>query len=313
MNCPSDEELLGWLDNPASQNDAVHGHIDSCEACRAAMAHVAALDEAPHVDCIGRYELDTPLGVGGMGMVWRAWDPQLHRHVAVKVLRADSANGRTRLLAEARALAKLQDPHVVAVHDVGEFDGEVFVATELVDGESLATWQSKQPWAEVIAAYVQAAEGLAAAHRAGLVHRDIKPHNLFIDRAGRVRVGDFGLARGDVDAVNDAGDGPTANNARLALGSQTATGTLVGTPAYMAPEQRTGHVVYIFELIGPIPTVLRSQLTRLVKKVLRIRKRYHRNFAHIGAHRGKQLILFTGLIVRHGYDDLVASLTAKHR
>ncbi len=243
MNCPSDEELLGWLDNPASQNDAVHGHIDSCEACRAAMAHVAALDEAPHVDCIGRYELDTPLGVGGMGMVWRAWDPQLHRHVAVKVLRADSANGRTRLLAEARALAKLQDPHVVAVHDVGEFDGEVFVATELVDGESLATWQSKQPWAEVIAAYVQAAEGLAAAHRAGLVHRDIKPHNLFIDRAGRVRVGDFGLARGDVDAVNDAGDGPTANNARLALGSQTATGTLVGTPAYMAPEQRTGHVV----------------------------------------------------------------------
>lgn len=243
MNCPSDQELLGWLDDPASQNDAVHAHIDNCEACRAAMAHVAALDEAPHVDCIGRYELDTPLGAGGMGMVWRAWDPQLHRHVAVKVLRADSANGRARLLAEARALAKLQDPHVVAVHDVGEFDGEVFVATELVDGESLATWQIKQSWADVIAAYVQAAEGLAAAHRVGLVHRDIKPHNLFIDRAGRVRVGDFGLARGDAEGALAVGADASASNPRLALGSQTATGSVVGTPAYMAPEQRTGHTV----------------------------------------------------------------------
>src|SRR5262245_35889399 len=102
--------------------------------------------------------------------------------------------GRDRAMREARALARLQHPNVVAVYDVGEHDGDVFIATELVDGEAMDKWQRGKTPREIITAYAQAARGLAAAHAIGLVHRDVKPSNILVSRDGRVRVGDFGLA-----------------------------------------------------------------------------------------------------------------------
>ena len=131
-----------------------------------------------------------------MGVVWAAWDPMLERRVAIKLMRPEvGEHGPARLLREARALAQLQHPNVVAVHDVGEHEGEVFLATELVDGEPLDRWQVGRGADAIVEIYVQAARGLAAAHAIGLVHRDIKPSNIFVAKDGRARVGDFGLAR----------------------------------------------------------------------------------------------------------------------
>jgi serine/threonine protein kinase len=127
---------------------------------------------------VGRYRLDRMIGSGGMGIVWEAWDPALQRRVAIKLLHPEIASGQARLIREARALAALQHPDVVAVFDVGEVDGDVFIATELVDGEPMSHWQLGRSPREIIAAYAQAARGLLAAHRAGLVPRDVKPTNL---------------------------------------------------------------------------------------------------------------------------------------
>src|SRR3954452_21505021 len=140
-----------------------------------------------------------------MGEVYAAYDPELDRKVAIKVLRtsssaaADPVEGRARILREAQALAQLSDPNVVAVYDVGTFGERVFLAMEFVDGSTLNFWQQSQPrsWREVVEMYSQAGRGLAAAHRRGLVHRDFKPENAMVGRDGHVRVMDFGLARSD--------------------------------------------------------------------------------------------------------------------
>jgi tetratricopeptide (TPR) repeat protein len=175
-----------------------------------------------------------------MGVVWQAWDPALERGLAIKLLRAEITDdhGRARFQREARALAKLQDPNVVAIHDVGEIDGEVFIATELIDGEPLDRWHVGRPPAEVIAAYAQAARGLYAAHQLGLVHRDVKPSNILVGRDGRARIGDFGLATRDPSSAPTDPGGRRAADSRL-----TEHGGVVGTPAYMAPEQRAGRTV----------------------------------------------------------------------
>jgi hypothetical protein len=166
-----------------------------------------------------------------MGVVLRAWDPQLEREVAVKLVRGESADGAARLVREARAMAKLRHPAVITVHDAGIVGGEVFVVMELVDGENLADWFARRPpWREVLVRCLTAGAGLAAAHARGLVHRDFKPHNVLCDRDGRVIVADFGLARG----------APGVSDAPSAL---TTTGAVVGTPAYMAPEQHLGEPV----------------------------------------------------------------------
>ncbi|MCE9574940.1 MAG: serine/threonine-protein kinase [Deltaproteobacteria bacterium] len=193
---------------------------------------------------IGRYVVVERIGSGGMGIVYKALDPELGRMVAIKVVkRARSEHGRERLLREAQALARLSHPHVIAVHDVGTVDDEVFIAMELVEGPSLKEWLTAAPRtrAQILAVYTAAGEGIAAAHAVGLVHRDVKPANIMIGADGRVRVLDFGVAR----ATGADGDGAISG---LVSGTETGrtprfddpltqAGALVGTPRYMAPEQ----------------------------------------------------------------------------
>jgi eukaryotic-like serine/threonine-protein kinase len=242
--CPDDDALVALVEHalaPAALAD-LEGHVDRCARCRATVGHLAALDDGADPRPVGRYRLDHLLGAGGMGVVWRAWDPMLERAVAIKLLRADGgADGAARLLREARALAQLAHPNVIAVHDVGEHDGEVFVATELVEGEPMHRWQHGRDSGEIVAAYAQAARGLAAAHALGLVHRDVKPANILVGTDGRVRVGDFGLVARTVPGTGEDGRAPAFAPAAAAdLDALTETDAIVGTPAYMAPEQRAG-------------------------------------------------------------------------
>jgi hypothetical protein len=212
-----------------------------------------ATPAAPLGTTLGRYRLERSIGEGGMGVVHAAFDPDLERRVALKVLR--SAEGgdeaRQRLLREARAMARLTHPNVVTVHEVGSASGRDYVAMELVDGESLAEWlrAEKRDPAEILAAFVAAGRGLAAAHAAGLVHRDFKPHNVLRRKDGRICVTDFGLARGvdtgtGLEATVRLGkDEKPSENTPSPLSGLTATGSVLGTPAYMAPEQWTGGTV----------------------------------------------------------------------
>ncbi|HUQ02152.1 MAG TPA: serine/threonine-protein kinase [Kofleriaceae bacterium] len=227
-------------------------------------------------DQIDRFILLEQLGAGGMGVVFAARDADLERRVAIKVLRAKhgqapSAAMRARLLREAQAAARLSHRNVVTVHEVGAVEdgpaaGQIFIAMELVDGETLTKWQATpRAWRDVVATYLQAARGLAAAHAAGLVHRDFKPDNVLVGKDGEVRVTDFGLAAvsGEDAAAAAAGLGPRASG----LGSEasdlgggtptpvsslspmmpnaklTSTGDVMGTPLFMAPEQRKSRAV----------------------------------------------------------------------
>jgi predicted Ser/Thr protein kinase len=214
---PSEDELAQTATVPASP-----------------VAHAAGVRTV-----LGRYRIEATLGQGGMGVVHAAFDPELERKIALKVLRhAGSADARARLLREARAMAKLSHPHVITVFDVGSAEGEDFVAMELVDGQTLGEWvRDHHPRPrQILAAFVAAGRGLAAAHRAGLVHRDFKPSNVLRSRDGKIVVTDFGLARetGGADAVAVG-----ASAAGLTT-TRTETGAILGTPAYMAPEQWTG-------------------------------------------------------------------------
>ncbi|MBL9100768.1 MAG: serine/threonine protein kinase [Myxococcales bacterium] len=188
----------------------------------------------------GRYSLVRKLGEGGMGEVYVAYDEQLDRRVAMKLLRPALAGPgeQQRMLREAQALARLSHPHVVQVHDVGTLGERLFVAMELVVGADLRKWWRAAPrtWRDVLERMLQAGEGLAAAHQAGLVHRDIKPDNILVGDDGRVRVADFGLAR----AEHDERDAPTVEprvHGSLLDTPLTERGQILGTPAYMAPEQ----------------------------------------------------------------------------
>ena len=200
----------------------------------------------------GRYVILQHVGHGAMGNVYAAYDPDLDRKVAVKVLR-DSTRGRplpASLAREAKAMAKLVHPHVVTVFDVGHCERGVFVAMEFVEGLTLRTWlkQQERSWREVLAAFVQAGQGLAAAHAAGVIHHDFKPDNVLVSAGGGVKVADFGLARvaaGTAAAVSgELGDPAlTRSQSASAPASGSATPTQatehgpVGTLAYMAPER----------------------------------------------------------------------------
>ena len=189
---------------------------------------------------IGRFVVLDRLGVGAMGVVYSAYDQQLDRKVAIKLLHAEQREARTRLLREAQAMAKLSHPNVVQVFEVGTQADQVFLAMELVRGSTLRHWQDARPRAtqEIIDVYVQAGQGLAHAHAKGLVHRDFKPENVLVGHDGRVRVLDFGLARpeGRSRRVRRTAI-PGTIRRQDSLGTElTRDGELVGTPAYMAPE-----------------------------------------------------------------------------
>ena len=203
---------------------------------------------------VGRYVIEGPLGKGGMGVVYAAHDPELGRTVALKLLRPEAledregSDGRSRLVREAHAMAKLSHPNVVAIYDAGVYEDQVFLAVELVDGATVKGWLGETPrsWREILHVFRQAGRGLVAAHAAGLVHRDFKPENVLISRRGEVKVADFGLARAAA-AEPDRAPSEPAIVPTIDLASDPVLGTpltqaglVTGTPAYMAPEQFAG-------------------------------------------------------------------------
>jgi tetratricopeptide (TPR) repeat protein len=205
---------------------------------------------------LGRYLILEPVGAGAMGVVYAAYDPQLDRKVALKILRESAfpgpiaSEGRERLLREARAMARLSHPNVVAVFDAGVVGEQVFIAMEFVEGLTLRRWLGERPRStgEVLHAFAEVGRGLSAAHAAGLVHRDVKPDNVLVDLQGRVRVTDFGLARAAPEAIGPPSPEPRTRPELASAAfpgdsgpsdwvNLTKSGTLAGTPAYMAPEQ----------------------------------------------------------------------------
>ncbi len=273
----TDEQLLAFALGrlEASQHAEAVAHVTLCVECAQRHGSVSALafeqttvgqppaaaDHSPasapsptfeRGTSLGRYVLIERLGAGAMGEVFAAYDPNLDRRVALKVLKAGALStdeGHARLLREAQALARLAHPNVIAVHDVDTAMDRVFVAMEYLEGQSLGEWMTEpHSESEVVQIFLQAGAGLAAAHKTGLVHRDFKPDNVFISTDGRVRVLDFGLAR----PANDASKGPLkkapfetdALSTPLSSPSPqvqlTQHGTIVGTPGYMSPEQLAG-------------------------------------------------------------------------
>jgi eukaryotic-like serine/threonine-protein kinase len=253
MGCPDDNVLVAMVEqalDPALFAE-VEVHIDSCEHCRKVVAAAItgktlavgtpAPDEAEalasliDVSINQRYVIEAVLGRGGMGTVYLARDQTLGRDVALKLHRAGSGNDR--LHREAIAMAKLAHPNVVTVFEIGSVDDRMYVAMEYVRGETLRGWldSGKRRWREIVDMLVQAGAGLAAAHAAGLIHRDFKPENVLVGEDGRPRVSDFGLARHGASR-DDKPSGALS-------GVMTQSGAILGTPAYMSPEQLAGDTV----------------------------------------------------------------------
>lgn len=252
---PKDEPTLAHPDHVETV-DALGGKARAARARATGEVTPSADHEeaAPPVK-IGRYQLLELVGSGGMGMVWGAWDPQLERRVAVKLVRFTSERSHERMLREGQVLAKLSHPNLVPIFDVGVIGDQVYLVMEWIKGVTLRAYAAEKPGAKaLLAAYRQAGEGLAAAHRAGVIHRDFKPDNAIRGDDGRVRVLDFGLAQGAGDA-----DAPHA-----------------GTPRYMPPEQHAGEGItaasdqYAFSVslrealasAGPVPGWIGSILER---------------------------------------------------
>ena len=236
MGCPDDAMLLGLVEGSLDPEsiESVDAHLDSCVVCREVVTSLAgsSREALQRGDEVGRFVVLEKVGEGAMGVVYAAFDPQLDRRVALKLLTADRA--RDRLLREARAMAKLSHPNVVTVFEVGEYEGDVWIAMELVEGVTLREWMVREPSTQkVLDVFRAAGRGLAAAHRQGLVHRDFKPDNVLLDADERVKVTDFGLARAEPGEIEISGETDVA---------VTRTGALLGTPAYMAPEQLRGEV-----------------------------------------------------------------------
>ncbi|MBI2392668.1 MAG: serine/threonine protein kinase [Deltaproteobacteria bacterium] len=193
---------------------------------------------------IGRYEVLSIIGAGGMGVVVRAHDPELGREVAIKLVRPRGAtsDARARLLREARSLARLRHPAVVPIYDVGTAFDQVFVVMPFVSGGTLGDWlrAEQRPWRAVVDRFLAAGRGLVAAHASGLVHRDFKPDNVLLGDEGVVMIADFGLAR----SGDDEADAPASPvTPATPLTDITRTGEILGTPAYMSPEQLTADAI----------------------------------------------------------------------
>jgi len=268
--CLTESTVLAFVEGglAAPRRSEVEVHLARCSACSelvtwtASEASASAGTEAPGVAAarlaraltplepgarVGRYQILGSVGRGGMGEVYAAYHPDLDRRIALKVVHesgGETAEQQARLLREARSIARLSHPNVIAVYDAGTVADRVYVAMEFVEGVTMDRWLAAEPrsWRQVLDVFVAAGRGLAAAHAAGVVHRDFKPQNVMIARDGSVRVMDFGLARmtGDVPAVAPILLALTAESASEPIQTVTRAGTIVGTPAYMAPEQFRG-------------------------------------------------------------------------
>jgi eukaryotic-like serine/threonine-protein kinase len=243
MACP-DENVLAQLASggvAVALRPELEAHLDGCSDCRALVAAVAGGSNPPapltlepvvsEGDVLGRYRIERQLGAGGMGVLYAAHDVRLDRRVALKLIHPglQESSGKARLRREAQAMARLNHPNVAGLYDLGEHKGRFFLAMELVEGGTLRDWMKEShSTREVLVAFSLAGEGLAAAHKAGVVHRDFKPENVLIGQDGRVRVTDFGLSRPLADR---------AGKAAAPITALTHVGALVGTLAYMSPEQ----------------------------------------------------------------------------
>ena len=247
LGCPDENQLAEWARGDATRDriGALEAHIADCDDCRrlvfvltpseaeVAVTSPALTSAGGPAETIGRFEVRAELGRGGMGVVYRAFDPTLEREVALKVLPAASIgrSGQERLLREARSLARLSHLNVVAVHEAGSIGDQVFIAMELVAGTPLDRWLEQARSREaILGVFAAAARGLAAVHEARLVHRDVKPSNIIV-AGDRVVVIDFGLARVGPQTAG-GGDGEVS--------ALTETGAFIGTPAYASPEQLAG-------------------------------------------------------------------------
>jgi len=247
VTCLSESTIAGLLERCLSsdQRAAIEVHLDDCVSCRRivveltavlAVSSTAAEAHTTHPArisdhgqalargaVVGRFVIVGLIGTGGMGAVYTAYDPELDRNIALKLLHREAHardNARAQILAEAQAMARISHPGVIAIYEVGTFRDRVFAAMELVDGSTLRAWLTEQRrgWREVVAVFVLAGEGLAAAHAAGIVHRDFKPENILLGRDGRVKVSDFGLSHV----------------------SPTVDGAVAGTPGYLPVEAVRG-------------------------------------------------------------------------
>jgi serine/threonine protein kinase/tetratricopeptide (TPR) repeat protein len=257
--CPDEDELAAFVERDVaeSRRAEIEQHCEACMRCLDTVSYlVAAFADPPALDddvvppalpsrgtTLGRYVILDFIGAGAMGAVYSAFDPELDRRVALKLLPprsgADAAALRARFLAEARAMASISHPNVIAVHDVGLHGELAFFAMELVLGDTLVGWleAGRRRTTEIIDVFAAAGRGLAAAHAGGLVHRDFKPENVLVASDGRVRVIDFGLARFAAESFDTR---PPEVAEPSWNPPTTQTGALIGTPAYMAPEQLAG-------------------------------------------------------------------------
>jgi serine/threonine protein kinase len=274
--CPDDSQLRAYALGTFSAHDSsISSHVAGCTTCATKVMRVgfeaegetkplarlptavrgritmpAALTVAPpkpvHKEgplpkgtTVGRYIVQSELGESAMGRTYVALDPQLRR-IALKVLHAgaEGSRGDSRLFRGAQAMAALPHPNVVAVQDVGRYEGRMFIAMELVEGTSLTTWlaQGEKAWRSVLDVFVEAGTGLAAAHATGLLHRDFMPSNVLIANDGRVRVSNFGIAP-MVEAHIDVSSGSGGSSA----GKRTVV--VVGSCGYVAPEVLLGQAV----------------------------------------------------------------------
>jgi serine/threonine protein kinase/tetratricopeptide (TPR) repeat protein len=246
VDCFDDQTIARLIAPGTEPPPGFDRHLDECDACRelvmatargtAGALHQATPKPGHHV---GRYLLLQRLGAGGSGVVYSAYDPELQREVAVKLVAASAdPSHNARLLEEARTMARLTDPHVVRVYDAGTIGDSVFLAMELMSGGTLRDWQRVgRPWTLVLDRYLEAGRGLAAAHECGLVHRDFKPSNVLLSQGGRACVGDFGLASSGMTTVSESGDGESL------VRVDSKPPKIAGTPLYMSPEAHRGDTI----------------------------------------------------------------------
>ena len=254
MQCPDEAEISEFAGRALVPGAAarIEAHMADCDGCRKLVFALASRGELPasagteaETRRVGRFEVLDVIGQGAMGVVYQARDPELDRLVAVKVCRAHAkldVDGEDRLRREAQALARLAHPNVVTIHEIGPSDGRTYVAMEYVDGVTLDRWlvEPRQPRA-IVNLLAAAGRGLAAAHQVGLVHRDVKPSNILVSAGGVAKVSDFGLVR--IPQRDAALAATPSGGARGELEMMlSVTGSILGTPAYMAPEQLRGEV-----------------------------------------------------------------------